>query len=89
MAISYCELLTGRLPYAEEQLEVVIAEKLAGTLDLSGCPRTIARSSEKATALDPTRRYRNCSDVVRELRGDRVNWRRFLKRVAVVLACLP
>ena len=89
LAVSYCELLTGRLPYTKEEVQIVIAEKLAGRLDLSGLPKGDRKIIEKATALNPKQRYRNSSDMIRELHGgDGRSWAWFLKRVTAMLGVL-
>ena len=89
LAISYCELLTGRLPYVAETVEVVMAAKHTGNLELSGLPKRDRKIIEKATTLKPEKRYRNCNDMVRELRGgDERGWAWFLKRVAALLGVL-
>jgi serine/threonine protein kinase len=67
LAISYVELRTGQLPFeARNPYEAVEIQK-TGRLDLgrlSPAEQTVIR---QATALDPTRRFPSCGEMVRAL----------------------
>lgn len=89
LAISYCELLTGHLPYVAETVEAVMGAKHTGRLDLSRLRKRDRQVIEKATSAKPEKRYRNSSDMVRELRGAGAGaGTRLLKRAAVLLGLL-
>ncbi len=93
LAISYCELRTGKLPYREETLTGVIEAKRSGTLDLTGLTSAEAEVIKRATAIDPDERYESCLEFIRALRhvyeypeGDRAQSSRL--RQVMVLAAL-
>jgi len=89
LAISYFELRTGRLPYADEDINVVITAKITGDLDLSALPKSERKLIAKATALDPAKRYRNSIDFVEALKvGEKPGPLRYLKWAAALLLLL-
>lgn len=69
LAMSYVELRTGRLPYAELSPAAILRAKLDGTLDLSGLEPAEARIVARALAVDPARRWPSCVEFVRGLRA--------------------
>jgi len=68
LALSYVELRTGRLPYPELAAAAIIKSKLDGTIDLSGLPDPEAKVVAKALSVDPAKRWRTCTEFVREIR---------------------
>lgn len=69
LAITYLELRTGRLPYAETSPIAIMRAKLDGRIDLAELPVAEARVLTKALAVDPAKRWQTCSDFVRALRA--------------------
>jgi len=68
LAISYFELKTGALPFAEETLQAVMSAKRSGKLDFSRLPDGQAAVLGHATVRDPDRRYPSAVEMVRALR---------------------
>ena len=68
LAISYFELKTGALPFAEETLQAVMSAKKAGTLDFSRLSEAEAAVLGHATVRDPDRRYLSAVEMVQALR---------------------
>ncbi len=68
LAISYCELRTGKLPYREETLTGVIEAKRSGTLELTGLTPAEGEVIKRATVIDPGERYESCLEFTRALR---------------------
>ena len=69
LAISYYELLTGRLPFASDDAHVAIAAHLSGKLDFSRAPKWDRKVLRRATAMNPDHRFESSSHFVRSLRG--------------------
>ncbi|MFM9058170.1 MAG: serine/threonine-protein kinase [Planctomycetaceae bacterium] len=69
LALSYVELRTGRLPYAELSPAAILRAKLDGTLDLSGLGPAEGKIVGRALAVDPARRWQSCVEFVRALRA--------------------
>ncbi len=67
LAVSYCELRTGELPFAEESYVAVINAHLRGQLDLSRLPPGEQAVIRRATAVDPQQRYPTTLQMVRAL----------------------
>ena len=68
LAVSYYEMRTGRLPYAEETLVAVITAKRSGDLDLAAIPEEEQAVLRRAMAPHPAERYPSACDMVRALR---------------------
>lgn len=69
LAISYCELRTGRLPLSDvESFAVLDDAKRKGMLDLSLLDERERGAILRATSLDPAMRFPTCYDMVLELR---------------------
>ncbi|NQU23241.1 MAG: tetratricopeptide repeat protein [Candidatus Nealsonbacteria bacterium] len=68
LAISYFELKTGTLPFAEETLQAVMSAKKSGTLDFSRLPEAEAAVLSHATVRDPKQRYQSAVEMVDALR---------------------
>jgi serine/threonine protein kinase len=69
LALTYVELRTGRLPYAELTPVSILRAKVDGTLDLSDLEPAERRIVARAVAVDPARRWPSCVDFVRALRA--------------------
>lgn len=69
LAVTYVELRTGRLPYAEVTPAAIIRSKIDGTLDLSGLSPAEKRVLEKALQVDPARRFQSCTEMVRAIQS--------------------
>ncbi len=69
LAISYVELRTGGLPIREASSVSEIANsRQRGEIDLSGLDAAEAAVIQRATELDPRRRFESCGHMVRALR---------------------
>lgn len=68
LAISYVELRTGELPFADQSLMGVINAHLQGQLDLSRLTPPEREVILKATARNPDARFPNTQKMVRALR---------------------
>lgn len=69
LAISYVELRTGRLPFADDASAVqILRAHLDGALDLSHLSSEEQEVIRRATSLDPDLRYPSASRLVRALR---------------------
>jgi formylglycine-generating enzyme required for sulfatase activity/serine/threonine protein kinase len=66
LAISYCELASGRAPFIGS-LEQVMAGHLHGEPDLSGLPRPDRPIVARALAKKPEARWPSCREFVRQL----------------------
>ena len=76
LAISYCELRTGRLPYRDTITEEELASvKRQHALELGGLPRRVRAVMYRATAPEPAQRYPTCKDMVRALANAEVRRR--------------
>ena len=69
LAMTYVELRTGRLPYAETSPIAIMRAKLDGRIDLADLPTAEARVLAKALSIDPAKRWQTCSDFIRALRA--------------------
>ncbi|MFM8985228.1 MAG: serine/threonine-protein kinase [Planctomycetia bacterium] len=69
LALSYVELRTGRLPYAELSPAAILRAKLDGTLDLAGLDPAERKIVARALAVDPARRWPSCVEFARALRA--------------------
>ena len=68
LAITYCHLLTGQLPFSEQDsFADVIEAPLRGQLDLSGLPPAEADVIRRATSRDPGQRFGSCREMVVQL----------------------
>jgi serine/threonine protein kinase len=69
LAITYCELRTGRLPLSDvESFAVLDDAKRKGMLDLSLLDERERGPILRAAALDPAARFPTCYDMVQDLR---------------------
>ena len=68
LAITYCELRTGNLPFVSDSAAGVYEAHLSGNLDLSGLSDAEQNILRRATALNPSDRFPTTSGMVRELR---------------------
>lgn len=68
LAVTYFELRTGRLPYAEETVAAVLDAKRKETLDFSACLPAEQDVLRRATSCDPTRRFASSLEMVQALR---------------------
>jgi serine/threonine protein kinase len=69
LAISYVELCTGKLPFSETNDPYQVAQwHREGNLDLSSLRPGEREVIKRATALDPTKRWPSCLEMVRALR---------------------
>jgi len=69
LALTYVELRTGRLPYAELSPATILHAKLDGALDLSELPPAEAKVVARALAVDPASRWQSCVEFVRSLKA--------------------
>ncbi len=69
LAVSFIELRTGRLPFADDASAAqILRAHLDGALDLSGLSPEEQEVIRRATALDPDMRYPSALRMVRALR---------------------
>ena len=68
LAISYFELLTGRLPYDDKTPAAAMKTILAGKLDFSRLPAAEQEVLRRATSRDPAGRYPSALAMVKALR---------------------
>lgn len=64
LALTYVELRTGRLPYAEVNPAAIIRSKVEGTLDLSALQPAEATVLGKALNVDPLKRFQSCTEMI-------------------------
>lgn len=69
LAVTYIELRTGHLPYAELSPGDILRAKLAGALDLSRLPGAEADVVRRAVTVDPAVRWPSSVAFVRALRA--------------------
>jgi serine/threonine protein kinase len=69
LALTYAELRTGRLPYAEVTPAAIIRSKVEGTLDLSDLEPAEAQVLHKALNVDPAKRFQSCTEMVRAMQA--------------------
>ncbi|NBW86208.1 MAG: hypothetical protein EBR23_05115 [Planctomycetia bacterium] len=69
LAVTYLELRTGHLPYADLSPGDILRAKLDGTLDLGRLPESEADVVRRAVAVDPALRWPSCVEFVRALRA--------------------
>jgi serine/threonine protein kinase len=68
LAVSYCELRTGELPFREPRNPAaVMYAHLHGALDFSKLPEAERRVIARATATSPGDRYESCSEMAEAL----------------------
>jgi serine/threonine protein kinase len=67
LAITYLELRTGQLPYAELSPGAILRAKLEGTLDLARLPVAEAAVVRRALAVDPALRWPSCVAFINAL----------------------
>jgi WD40 repeat protein len=67
LAVTYYELRTGRLPFANEDVSTVMDAHQRGRLDFSAVPPGEREVLHRATATRPELRFADCSEFVREL----------------------
>ncbi len=67
LAISYCELRTGALPFPDQTAIGAVNAHRSGNLDLSKLPDVERSVIARATALNPDERYPSCLQMVRAL----------------------
>ncbi|MBI2407769.1 MAG: protein kinase [Gemmatimonadetes bacterium] len=60
--------LTGRLPFGGGDARMILAQQLAGTVDLSEFPPELANWLRKALSPEPERRFRDAATMRREWR---------------------
>jgi serine/threonine protein kinase/tetratricopeptide (TPR) repeat protein len=68
LAVSYCEMRSGKLPYGTETMAAVVEAKCAGQLDLSMLSPAERTVMARATARNPADRYPSASAMVKALR---------------------
>ena len=68
LAITYFELITGRLPYRSETLSAIMDAKTEGNLDFSPLSEAEVAVLRRATARDPQERYPAALEMVEDLR---------------------
>ena len=68
LAITYCELRTGRLPFAGEALTDIYEAHTTGKLELGRLPPGESQVIRRATLLKPEERYPSTLQMVRALR---------------------
>lgn len=68
LAISYYELRTGTFPFTAENAPQAIDAHQKGALSFDAVDKAERRVLQKATSLNPKRRYSSCLEMVRELR---------------------
>jgi len=88
LAVTYIELRTGKLPYAELTPMTILQTKLDGRCDLSALAPAEAVVVQRALAVDPTKRWPTCADFVRALRSSVPHGRDSLP-IDVVKPALP
>jgi serine/threonine protein kinase len=93
LAITYCHLRTGRLPFTADSPEQVMKTHRDGSLDLSGLSPGERDVIKRATSPTPESRYPTCVAMVDALdraifgsRGDRRLWPWLIMIVVVVSA---
>lgn len=64
LAISYCELRTGRLPFVNLSYHEVLDAHLKSRLDLAGLTESERQVVRRATSLDPAQRFDSCWEFV-------------------------
>lgn len=69
LALTYAELRTGRLPYAEVTPAAIIRSKVEGTLDLTALEPAESRVLARALSVDPTKRFQSCTEMVRAVQA--------------------
>jgi len=69
LAMTYVELRTGKLPYAELNPLTIVRSKLDGRIDLDELPAAEARVLQRALAVDPAKRWQSCAEFIRALRA--------------------
>jgi serine/threonine protein kinase len=67
LAIAYCHLRTGRLPFSGANRAKVMESHKQGKLDLSALSEAESRIIQRATALKPEDRYSTCTEMINEL----------------------
>lgn len=68
LAVVYCYLRTGYLPYSRNDPDTILLEALEGRLDLTKLSAAEQEVLRQATALKPSSRFGSCLDMARELR---------------------
>lgn len=68
LAISYYELRTGNLPFADQTPLGAMDAHRTGNLDFSDLPSAEAAVVAKAASLKPEKRYESCSEFVKALK---------------------
>jgi serine/threonine protein kinase len=68
LALSYMELRTGKLPFPSTSIYAVMQAKLNGELDFSALPSNEQAILQRATALDPDKRFGSTEEMVEALR---------------------
>lgn len=69
LAISYVELRTGHLPFADESMSQVIEDRRKGNLDLKGLSPEEARAIRRACSVNPDKRFGSSVELVEALRA--------------------
>jgi len=72
LAISYHELRTGRLPFADVRPVALLRAKLEGSFAFDGVPAAEAAVLARATSREPTERFPTCTAFVEAL--ERCEW---------------
>src|SRR2546425_1989807 len=67
VAVVYCELLTGQLPFNGKNFRQLALQHTSGKPDLSGLGLGEQPIVAKALAKDPRQRYSNCTEFIRAL----------------------
>lgn len=67
LAIVYCELLTGKIPFAGKNFRQLALQHTSGKPDLQDLPEGDRAVVNKALAKDPRQRYASCQEFVHAL----------------------
>lgn len=92
LAISYVELRTGHLPFADESMSRVIEDRRKGQLDLEGLLPEESRVIRRACSVNPDKRFGSSVELIEALRaavlGVRPRARKFHWPVLILVATL-
>ncbi|MCC7335878.1 MAG: protein kinase [Pirellulaceae bacterium] len=68
LAISYVELRTGRLPFADDSMSQIIEDRRKGHLDLEELSPAEARVIQRACSANPDKRFGSSVEMIEALR---------------------
>lgn len=69
LAISYVELRTGHLPFADESMSQVIEDRRRGQLNLEGLSADEGRVIRRACCVNPDKRFKSSVELIEALRA--------------------